>query len=650
MNFGRPDRDRQVFCPDVGRRAGTAGRAAAFVCLLSASVLPTPSAAFDLFGKSLFSRNPVEETAEVPDPTPYTVDLSVAGGGDLLESDLRDVSTLVAEQESPPSGLIGVIARARADRNRFIGALYGAGHYGGTADISVAGLPLDEASLDPERNVPRPVPVIVKIQAGPLFRFGDVAIDIRGEGRQSASDYGLITGEPARSGQVLEAEEQLVAKFRERGYAFARLADQNVLADHKSKTLDVTLILDPGPLVRFGTVTVKGDEKVDADFIRRYADIPVDKTFHPSELVRAEDRLRSLGVFSRITVTPADAPTPDNTVPITITVAESKQRTIGFGATIDSRDGFGVEGYWRHNNLFGRGEQFGAEIEAGRLGNVSSLDTAKLRAAITFAKPGVFGPSTRLDSSLSAEFEEPDAFRRAAVVGKAAIKYDIDEKQSFTGGVEVEYSDIEDSFGKSRHFLVGLPMEFVRDARDDRLDPTTGYRVIAFAEPFYDLKQEIGFARFGGTVAVYQAVDAAKRFILAGKVGGGYIVGASATEIPANRRFYAGGANSVRGYGFQQAGPAAADGSPLGGTTLFESSLEARIRVLQSVQVVPFFDAGGVFDTGRTEFGDSLQYGAGLGIRYATPIGPLRLDVGFPINPGRGDDRFAVYIGLGQAF
>lgn len=639
----------------AGGRTGPARRTAGACAVvaaaaLSAGIVSAPAGAFELFGKTFFSGGKDSAREAVPDAVPYQVTFRVAPAQPPLESDLAELSLLVSEQESPPSGLIGVIARARSDRTRLVAALYDEGRYGATVDIAIAGQPLDEIELDPDRSVPRPVPVTVTVEPGPLFRFADIDIRIAGGGSEDPAAYGLVAGEAARSGAVLAAETQLVRTFQERGHPFAAVADRDIVADHGTATLDVALTVEPGPIASFGTVRVEGTKRVEPDFVVSQAAIPAGHTYDPRVLEKAAERLRRLGIFQRITVEAADRLEPGGSVPITITVSESKPRTIGAGATVDSEDGLGIEGYWRHRNLFGRAERFGVEAAIGRLGNVSSLDEVKLRAALTFAKPGVLGPAGTFESSLAAEFEDPEAFRRQAVVGKAGLTYELDDRQTVSGDLEVEYSDIEDAFGDERHLLAGLPVEYVRDARDDRLDPTRGYRAVVFGAPYYDIEQSVGFFRFGGSLAVYRAVDKAGRFILAGKLGAGTIVGADAPDIPANKRFYAGGANSVRGLGFQQAGPATADGTPTGGATRLEASLEARVWVTETIGIVPFFDAGGIFDTSTAEFGDNVQYGAGLGLRYRTPIGPIRLDVGVPLNPGRGDDRFGVYVGLGQAF
>jgi translocation and assembly module TamA len=121
-------------------------------------------------------------------------------------------------------------------------------------------------------------------------------------------------------------------------------------------------------------------------------------------------------------------------------------------------------------------------------------------------------------------------------------------------------------------------------------------------------------------------------------------------DIPATRRFYAGGGGSVRGYAYRTLSPLGPFGHLIGGRSLFEASVEARIKITDTIGIVPFFDAGMAFDVELPDFKQELQYAAGLGLRYYTPIGPIRLDVAAPLNPRKGDKPVAVYISIGQAF
>ena len=151
--------------------------------------------------------------------------------------------------------------------------------------------------------------------------------------------------------------------------------------------------------------------------------------------------------------------------------------------------------------------------------------------------------------------------------------------------------------------------------------------------------------------SAYYAIDSEARFILAGRGRVGSIVGESTEDVPANKRFYAGGGGSVRGYEFQSVGPLDNDDDPLGGRSLIAVGAELRTRITDSIGLVPFVDGGTVYDSSYPDFDETFRWAAGLGLRYFTGFGPIRLDVAVPLNKRDDiDDDFEIYISFGQAF
>jgi translocation and assembly module TamA len=218
-----------------------------------------------------------------------------------------------------------------------------------------------------------------------------------------------------------------------------------------------------------------------------------------------------------------------------------------------------------------------------------------------------------------------------------------------SASVAVEYADIDDVFGDGRHLIVSIPLQYVYDKRNDELNPTRGWRALIFAEPSYDFLQEAAWVKFRTEGSIYVALDADAQYVGAFRVGLGSIVGADIEQVPADRRFYAGGGGSVRGYAYQGIGPKAPNGQPIGGLSLIEASAEMRIGITDTIGVVPFVDAGTVSENEYPTFSD-VKVGAGLGVRYLTPFGPLRVDAAVPLNPDPGDPDFGIYAGIGQSF
>jgi translocation and assembly module TamA len=206
---------------------------------------------------------------------------------------------------------------------------------------------------------------------------------------------------------------------------------------------------------------------------------------------------------------------------------------------------------------------------------------------------------------------------------------------------------------RNTYFLAALPLRGALDTSDNLLDPTRGWRAALRVSPEVS-KQKGGatvtYARVQADASAYQKVLGG--VVLAERVRVGSIPGTALANIAPSRRFYAGGGGSVRGYGYQQIGPRDSAGDPSGGRSLTEFSLEARIDtglLGGNLQVVPFLDAGSVSESITPTLKD-MRFGAGLGIRYKTGFGPLRVDVGTPLNPRPGDGRITVSVALGQAF
>ena len=495
-----------------------------------------------------------------------------------------------------------------------------------------------------------PVPVRILVEPGKPFRFGDVTVrDVDGR-TYAADEQGLVTGQLAKSTVILDAEKALVLELEKSGHPFAQISSRDVVADHALGVIDVSLELDAGPIAPFGQTAVDGAKSVDSDFIAKMAGVRQGEQYDPAALAAAEKRLRALEVFSSVTVRGSESLSADGSVPVQVKVAERKHRYLGAGATYSSTDGGGLEAYWGHRNLFGRAEKLRIEGSVSSLGKTGAPEDMTWRGAVLFEKPGVLGPASKFTSRLEVEQENPDAYRRFSVVAAAGVSYELTPQQTVSAGVEVEYATLTDSFNVDLETItVALPLEYVRDTRDSKLNPTTGMRLSLLVEPAYEINGAASFVKLRAEASAYRALDAEKRFVLAGRVAAGSIYGADLASIPANRRFYAGGGGSVRGYGYQDIGPLDAAGLPTGGRSMIETSAELRIGITDTIGIVPFVDAG-LVSAGQNFSNTEFKVGAGLGVRYATPFGPLRVDVAVPLNKGPSDPDYGIYAGIGQAF
>lgn len=613
-----------------------------------------PAASFELFGVRLWGTDETTDD-DIADPVRYTVTFDLSQTDEAIRDDIRAASALEADQNRPVSGSLGVLAKARNERELLVAALYRQARYDGVVEITIAGRPLDSLEPDAQFDTSGAVPISVTVRSGPAFTLGDVLV--QGDaGGLAPAEYGLMPGAEASSEAILTAENRMLRALKEQGRPLARIATREVIADHATRTLDVMLAFEAGPIAPFGDTEVEGTETVDADFTAYMADIERGKTYSPEDIEDARERLLALGVFNSVTVQERGELAADGSIPVDVTVTERKHRYFGLGATVSSTDGAGVEGYWGHRNLFGRAEKLRIEGSISRIGDATTIGDFDYNAALLFEKPGVIGPASKFTYDIKGTSEHPDAYDRFAFSTGVGVSYELTKRQTVSAQLRFDYADISDVFnpnGKT-YLLVSTPIQYVYDARDNKLNPTKGFRLLAFAEPTYDLKSGAAFVKFRGEGSIYRSLDQDGRMVLAGRVAAGTIAGGALADIPADRKFYSGGGGSVRGYSYQGLGPKVLDPTtgkfvPIGGRSFAEASAELRLQVSDKFGLVPFIDAGTVSFDQVPDFGD-VRFGAGLGIRYLTPFGPLRIDAAVPLDKRPGDASFGIYAGIGQAF
>ena len=642
----------------TSRRNSILSKCLALAGLASICLVPSasPAHAFDLFGIHLWGSDKEANADVIVDPVPYEATLSLTSSDRDLQKALEAASLLKAKQDAPPSGAVGLIQRARDDQANLIGKLYEEGYFGGTVGVSIDGRPLDAISVtETLGGGGRTVAVAITVDPGPTFTFGRIGIK-GGPGPDAEAaifDAGLNEGGPATSTIIHNASDALVLSWQRQGHPFARIANQRIIADHATNTVDVTLDVRPGPYATIGGVTVTGTERLDAAFVEQQAEVPVGTAFHPDIIERTRKNLARIDALASAIVKVGDHVDAEGRVPLLIEVSERKRRTIGVGGYTSTTDGVGGEIFWQHRNLFGAGEKLRLEAEASReitKGSYDVLDTYNGRVGFQFEKPGIYGPRVAWLVKGVALQESPDPYDRRGVEFETGFLYRMTDELTLTSTVAYDWSHIKDAFGSKDYSLLGTPLLAAYDSRDNALDATSGVYAQLLAEPTYGTDTGNLFLTADAELRLYRAIDKEGRFVLAARGRAGTVTGAGLDEIPAHRRFYAGGGGSVRGYKYLGIGPSVPGYGPTGGLSRVEGSLEARVRVTDTVGVVAFTDAGYVAETSLLGGNEDFQVAAGLGLRYFTAVGPLRLDVAVPLNPHKHDPDFAVYFGIGQSF
>lgn len=589
--------------------------------------------------------------ARAADPQPYTVSISKTGVKNLNQA-LAGYSMLVSLREEAPVGPFALVIRATGDQERFRTALNSFGYYEGKTVIRIAGTGIDDPGLtDHLERAPAkpPVAVEVMVETGPLYHLGKV--EIRGDLPEAATEkLRLSPGAPAVAADVLAARERLLDALLDEGHALAKVEEPVAIIRDDENTLDVAYPAAPGPRLDLGAVTVTGLEQLNESFVKRRLLVRPGERFNPAMLEKARQDLMAIGVFSSVQVLPADAPDADGRLPIEFRLSERKRHRVSFNGEFSTDIGGSVSASWQNRNFLGNAEQLGLTAGVTQIGGNSTRGIG-YNILLSFLKPDFLRREQSLRANLGAVKQNLIAYDRQAATLSVLLSRKFADHWSAGIGLSAEQERIRQQGTTSDFTLIGLPMEAKYDDTANLLDPTRGIRASASITPTYPLAGPAAspFVLLQASGSTYLDLSESGRSVLALRGTLGLAEGASQFELPPDKRFYAGGSATVRGFKYQSVGPQFPDETPQGGTALAAGTLEFRQRILNSYGAVAFLDAGQV-TVDSTFFTGTWRIGAGVGARYYTAFGPIRVDFAVPVNPLPGSNSFEIYIGLGQAF
>jgi translocation and assembly module TamA len=587
--------------------------------------------------------------ARAADPQPYAVTLKPTGNA-ALDAALHDASQLVSLAKNAPVGPFALVIRGRDDAGRFQAALNSFGYYKATATLTIDGHPLDDPTLpDTLEKAPAdpPVPVAVSFDLGPLFRLG--AVTIQGSVPESArAALDLASGAPAVASDVLAAEQRLLAAVRGAGHPLATVNLPPVSLRPAANLMDVTFEANAGPYANIGTISIKGLKTVNESYVRQRLLLHSGEKFSPEAIEAARADLAAIGVFSVVRVSPAEHLAPDGTIPIDIDVTERPLHAVELGIAYSTDLGLNPTAAWHDRNLFGNGEQL--NITAGTNLGGDAVTKPGYNAGIQFIKPDFLARNQSLEIDLDAIKQSLQAYDQRALTEKIEIDRKLFEHWTIGYGLSAEQEEITQEGIRANYNLIGVPLSAKFDNTNDLFNPTSGFRAALLLTPTESLGHaNATFMISQITGSAYFDLSGGGRTVLATRGLIGKAFGAQQFSLPPDQRFYAGGSSTVRGYRYQSVGPQFADGNPQGGTAISAGSIELRQRILGNWGAVGFIDAGQVTANGAP-FTGNWRIGAGVGARYYTSIGPIRLDVAVPLNREPHGDAFELYIGIGQAF
>ncbi|MBC7137480.1 MAG: outer membrane protein assembly factor [Defluviimonas sp.] len=582
-------------------------------------------------------------------PAAFAFDLQIRVAGDpddALAGAIAGASLLNSTREDEEADAQDIFASARADYGRILGALYAEGRYSGVIHILIDGR---EAAEIPPLDAPHSIRVVtIRVDPGPPFRFSRAEAAPLARGTDLPD--GFARGALARSGEIVGAADAGAEAWRNAGHAKVRVARQQVTADHRNATLDARIGFDPGPRVTFGRMTISGNERVRSRRIAKIAGFPTGEIYDPEELQDVADRLRRTGAFRSVALTEAERLGPGGTLDYQLVVDEERRRRLSFGAEISSLDGAQVSASWMHRNLLGGAERLVVNAEIGGIGGQNGAEDYNV--GVRLDRPGTpFRDSTAFVEARVERAQEEDYTADTARVAFGLTRY-ITDQLTAEAGIGYEISKVTDDFDEITYKQLVLPVTLTWDNRDDPLDATEGFYARGELTSFRGFDTTGTGARIALDGRAYRGFGADDRVVLAGRMQGGGIFGAELLETPRDYLFYSGGGGTVRGHPYQSLGVEIdRDGETqkLGGNRFLAVSAELRAAIRGNFGAVAFYDAGFIGIDDFSEDSGAWHSGAGLGLRYDTGIGPIRLDVAAPVS-GDTDEGVQFYLGIGQAF
>jgi outer membrane protein assembly complex protein YaeT len=531
----------------------------------------------------------------------------------------------------------------RADVERVARVYRNTGYYHASATADVV-LPAEGDVVD----------LTVDVDEGPPTYVRQLDVELRGATLPDGERDRLLASMPLKLDQVFDqaayarSATLLHAYYREHGYARVKV-DRKAVVDYRDDTATVTYQVESGPSCVFGTMHVVGTQKVEPDVVQAEVTWDPGEPFRQSDLDETQKNLTALKLFPNIRIVEEGGPT-DAVVDTRIEVSEGPFHELQFGIGYDTEEQVRGIAAWRDYNFYGDARQLGFTVRGSFIYRTIAAD---------FIQPHFPGSRDRFRLTLSEQQEDEDTFFNDR--SRVSPRIEFRPSPIITPYVfyRFEYDNLSDvnqqiknlrpSIAPGHGLLSGLGFGADVNTTDDPIDPHRGWTASLSVEPVGAfLGGDFDFIRLIGEVRRYQPLVWNFGLALRTRIGVEDPIAGSDT-VPLFERFFAGGTNSVRGYERWHVGPMVG-GDPIGGLSLIEMSIELRHPITETIGAAVFLDAGQVSVKKFDLPFDDLDYGTGFGVSYKTPIGPLRVDLGFPLERPPGDAGWQIHLSLGQAF
>lgn len=568
---------------------------------------------------------------------PYKVEFEGIEDSGLL-NELKGVSQLLKRPDQTTDSLNALKQRAEADIANFLKVLHSQAYYNSRINKHIEGS--------------NPAIVTYIIETGPIYPLAEFRIveEIKNNISHlsileaiTLDELGLCIGSAAYAQDILKAEDILLDILAENGFPSASISDREIIADQQEKALHVILHVETGPLTYFGNTTVSGHTSIEDAFFKKKIAWKEGDVFNLKDIARTQEALENSGLFTSTTISYQNELSDETIFQMDIQVTEAKHRSISGGISYMSHDGFGGTAEWEHRNARSLGERINIRANAWK---------EVQEARISYLIPDFGKQGHDLIWSADAEHDKTKGYTDTSLSASVTLERQVSEQLRVSYGFMGKSISTKQSDNNSDFNLVKTPLQLHWTTSNSILDPTTGYTLHARVVPTLQLI-EPGFAYcpMSLTGTFYYPLTANHRYVFAARTIVGSIFGTPRHEIPPSERFYTGGENTLRGYLYQTVSPLNKEHKPIGGKSILVLSTEMRIRLNEQFGWIGFYEIGNVYKSSIPQPGSKQLQSVGMGLRYYTLIGPIRLDFAVPLNRRRKvDSPFQAYMSIGQSF
>ena len=561
---------------------------------------------------------------------PYEARLRGVGPGELKNA-VRAQSQVFSLVAYPPATLRQLQKRAEDDLPAMTAALRASGHLAAAIELRI----------DTNRT---PVRVSFRIDQGPRYALESFRVVYSPEecgAPPVPARLGWRKGGAASVERVEAAEAAALRFLQERGCPHPQILERTVVRDDAAQQVAVVCTVAPGAPATLGAAEFQGLVRLRPAYVRNRVEWAPGERYDIDKLEDLEKELLHSGLFSAARVAVADESDAAGNLPVRIELAERPRRTIRAGVSYYTDEGFGGQTSWESRNLFGNAEALALTLTASEI---------LYEAKAGLKRPDLFSRNLDLHLEVGVSDEHPDAFRSQELRSALWLEKRLVEKLTLKGGVAYELDRVEQQDDETDFGLLSLPVSVDWDLRDNPLDPSRGVALYLATAPYRDLKGDADFFKSYAEASAFLPVLRGPRLVLATRAGIGTISGEDTVDVPADKRFFAGGGGTIRGYKYQTVGELV-DGEPVGGNSLATVSAELRLQATRTIGLAVFIDGGTTYPDSHPDPDIPFLWGAGGGVRYYLGSAPLRLDIAFPLDRREDvDEPFQVYISLGQSF